>query len=124
MRSPKEIISYCLILVLIIGCASSKPVVKSRSDDFLSKLDPVMIEKIKTGISPYKVFAVIDFDGMENLRGKANLRLADMLTTALTKTRKAFPMHLKKLFTISIFTIDFLLTGHVQGSCQDIWSEV
>lgn len=92
-------IRYALRLVLCAavvawaaGCASSsgsKPRRASREpapDDYLAQLDNAMIERARAGQPPQRVFAVLDFEGMEHLRGKAEINMPEMLTTALVQT--------------------------------------
>ena len=48
--------------------------------------DDGIIDRIKAGESPKQVLAVLDFEGNEKLQGKVDLKLSDMLTTALVKS--------------------------------------
>ncbi|MFC1619969.1 CsgG/HfaB family protein [Candidatus Neomarinimicrobiota bacterium] len=48
--------------------------------------DDSIIDKIETGQGLKKRIAVLDFEGLEKLEGKAELRLTDLLVTALVAT--------------------------------------
>lgn len=48
--------------------------------------DDSIIDQIKTGQGLKKRIAVLDFEGLEKLKGKAELRLTDLLVTALVAT--------------------------------------
>ena len=50
--------------------------------------DDSTIDKIKSGEPIKKVLAVLDFEGYKFLKGKADLKMSDMLTTSLVKSNR------------------------------------
>ena len=76
-------------LALPDGAAAKK---KKKSKDgaieFPAGLDDALIDRLQAGESAQKVLAVLDFEGNEKLREKVDLRMSEMLTTALVQTAR------------------------------------
>jgi len=87
-----------IFLMFLVGCSSSttsstqasnqKPKMKTGSIQMPSGWDDSTIDRIKSGKSIKKVLAVLDFEGYDLLKGKADLKMSDMLTTSLVKTSR------------------------------------
>jgi len=87
--------SFSLCLLFLVGCSSvssatkatpPKSKVSSGNISMPSGWDDSTIDKIKSGESLKKVLAVLDFEGYKFLKGKADLKMSDMLTTSLVKS--------------------------------------
>ena len=88
------ILSACMIL-LATACAPSTASMETRPiEDEPESIPLVMptgwddsiIDQIQTGQGLKKRIAVLDFEGLDKLEGKAELRLTDLLVTALVAT--------------------------------------
>jgi len=85
-----------IIALLISGCASSTSMKSETGSSTViggpismpSGWDDSIIDRIKAGQSTKKVLAVLDFEGNDKLKGKVDLKMADMLTTSLVKTAR------------------------------------
>jgi len=83
----------CAFIISFNNCSSTTPTKKiapSYTEGGVITLpsgwDDSIIEKIKAGEPTKKVLAVLDFEGNDKLEGKVDLKMSDMLTTALVKT--------------------------------------
>lgn len=88
-------IRRCLLLVLPLLLllpsgpqAKSKKKSKGEAIEFPAGFDDGMIDRLKAGEPVRKVLAVLDFEGNDKLQGKIDLRMSEMLTTALVKTAR------------------------------------
>ncbi len=92
---------FCLnlLLIFLVGCSSGssnaskqselpKSSIKSGNISMPSGWDDSTIDKIKSGEPIKKVLAVLDFEGYKFLKGKADLKMSDMLTTSLVKSNR------------------------------------
>ena len=97
--SRKNIVVFNVLLIalFISGCASTGPtqprttMPTTKSTEKISMpsgWDDSIIDKIKAGESTKQVLAVLDFEGNEKLKGKVDLKMSDMLTTALFNTKR------------------------------------
>lgn len=79
-----------LLLALPSGAAAKSKKKKSKDSgiEFPSGLDDTLIERLQAGQSAQKVLAVLDFEGSDKLREKVDLRMSEMLTTALVQTAR------------------------------------
>lgn len=95
----KNIISGFLVLAsvfLFLNCASTYNTKKETAPEVNSKgaismpsgWDDSIIDEIKSGESPKKIVAVLDFENNEKLKDKVDLKMSDMLTTSLVKTNR------------------------------------
>ena len=97
--SRKNIVVFNVLLIalFITGCASTGPtqprttMPTTKSTEKISMpsgWDDSIIDKIKAGESTKQVLAVLDFEGNDKLKGKVDLKMSDMLTTALFNTKR------------------------------------
>ena len=79
-----------LFLALPYGAAAKSKKKKSKDAgiEFPAGLDDALIERLQAGQSAQKVLAVLDFEGSDKLREKVDLRMSEMLTTALVQTAR------------------------------------
>ncbi len=90
----KKFLSLMLIasigLMLMNSCAGTAPAPKTVEAPIVmpSGWDDAVIDKIKSGQGTRYSLAVLTFDGKDKLQGKADLSMADMLTTALVNTKR------------------------------------
>ena len=82
-------------IVLLCSCAGTKPAAKSEPgrDQPIDLTMPSgwtdsILEKVKNNQGLKSVIAVLDFEGNEQLQGKVDLKMSDMLITTLVKTGK------------------------------------
>tara|TARA_Y100001970_G_scaffold140892_1_gene173537 strand:+ start:1014 stop:1979 length:966 start_codon:yes stop_codon:yes gene_type:complete len=90
--------SFVVIILFLASCApttapnqSIEPPAKRNSGGSISMpsgWDDSVIDKIKSGESTKNILAVLDFEGSDMLRGKADLKMSDMLTTSLFNTSR------------------------------------
>jgi curli biogenesis system outer membrane secretion channel CsgG len=87
----------CGSILLLLNCAGTKPkpapVAAPAPEKPIELAMPQgwtdqILEKVKNNQSLKSVIAVMDFEGNDKLNGKVDLKMADMLTTALVKSGK------------------------------------
>jgi curli biogenesis system outer membrane secretion channel CsgG len=90
-----SIIIPVLVLLGLVGCGAPAPkqkVVAALADSIALEMPSGwtddIIEKVKNNQPLKKVIAVMDFEGNDKLKGYVDLKMSDMLTTALVKTGK------------------------------------
>ena len=100
MNKKTTMISSVVVIILFLAsCAPTtsapnqlnEPSEKRNSGGSISMpsgWDDAVIDKIKAGESTKNRIAVLDFEGSDMLRGKADLKMSDMLTTSLFSTSR------------------------------------
>jgi len=88
-------LTLSIFLLFLVGCtasntqtSTSKSKASTGSIQMPSGWDDTTIDRIKSGEPLKKVLAVLDFEGYKFLKGKADIKMSDMLTTALVKTSR------------------------------------
>ncbi len=86
----QKFIYFAFIVLILCGCSNTNTQKESNSTivSMPSGWDDSVIEKIKSGQSTKKTIAVLDFEGNEKISMKNNLKMADILITSLSKSKR------------------------------------